>query len=245
MVFANSYGPANENETSDPVRRLFAELVAIEPGTVGFPRSVDVGSGKEAVRLAPAGPFCIGKYEVPQDLYQFAMGNNPSRWRGPRNAVEMVDYADAARFCARLTALARERKLIGDDFEVRLPTEVEWEYACRAGHVTAYCFGDDPAKLGDYAWYMANAAGNDPPVGAKKPNAWDLFDMHGYLWEWCQSEEGAGTEPGTTTGPVRGGAWTAPADQCRSSARRLVPRSTKAPDVGLRIVVAPITKSRK
>lgn len=240
MLVANGYGLADEKGFPDPVRRQFAELVSIEPGTGGFPRSVDVGSGKEAVALAPAGPFRIGKVEVPQDLYAFVMGANPSRWRGPRNAVEMVAYADAVRFCARLTSLARDRKLIGDDVEVRLPTEVEWEYACRAGQVTAYCFGDDAAKLGDYAWYSGNAAGNDPPVGAKKPNAWDLFDMHGYLWEWCQAEEGA--EAVSRTGPVRGGAWTAPADQCRSSARRLVPLATKAPDVGLRVVVAPIPK---
>ena len=76
--------------------------------------------------------------------------------------------------------------LIGGDQEIRLPTEAEWEYTARAGSTTTYSFGDDVKQLGDYAWSTENAAGNDPPVGAKKPNAWGLYDVHGYLWEWCQ-----------------------------------------------------------
>ena len=137
--------------------------------------------------------FSIAKYEVPQNLYEAVMGHNPSKWKGPRNSVEMFSFDDAQVFCKKITMQLRDAKMLMSDEEIRLPTEAEWEYCCRAGTNTAYSFGDSAAKAGDanaktslldeFAWHTGNAAGNDPPVGAKKPNAWGLYDMHGYLWE--------------------------------------------------------------
>ncbi|MCA9169912.1 MAG: SUMF1/EgtB/PvdO family nonheme iron enzyme, partial [Planctomycetales bacterium] len=127
----------------------------------------------------------VAKYEVTQELWQATMANNPSRWKGRRNSVEMVSFDEAVAFCQRITSMLRACKLITSKQQVRLPSANEWEFATRAGTKTAYSFGDETARLGDYAWYQGNAAGNDPPVGAKSPNPWGIYDVHGYLWEWC------------------------------------------------------------
>src|SRR5205823_2566256 len=146
--------------------------------------------------------------------------------------------------------------------EIRLPSEAEWEYCCRAGTVTAYSFGDkatapndagNQARLLDpYAWHTGNAAGNDPPVGALKPNPWGLYDMHGYLAEfvsdaWHENYVGApsdGSSWGNATREprriVRGGSWQDRYDALRSAARQPVDATTRSPAIGFRCV-----KSRK
>jgi formylglycine-generating enzyme required for sulfatase activity len=228
------------------------EFVAITPGRGGFPAEFVMGSAAEAPahRVALAAPFEIARYEVPQNLWESVMGSNPSRWKGPRNSVELISFDDAAAFCARATALMRSAGLIGVDQSVRLPSEAEWEYAARAGSAAAYSFGDDPAALGDYAWFHGNAAGNDPPVGAKKPNAWGLYDVHGYLWEWCADEwhetyEGAPADGSVWAGGgdaarrvLRGGSWKDGAEKLTSSARRAAPRGLRDDAVGLRCVLS-------
>ena len=177
------------------------------------------------------------------------MGENPSRWKGPRNSVEMLSYDDAQEFCRRATAAMRDAKLITARQLIRLPSEAEWEYAARAGTRTLYSFGDDPAALGDYAWYTGNAAGNDPAVGAKRPNAWKLYDMHGYLWEWVHDTwhdnyEGRrptarpGKRPTPRREALRSGSWKDPADRLTSSARRRATADLKDDAVGLRCVLA-------
>ena len=131
-------------------------------------------------------PFYLGKYKVTQEQWQAVMGYNPSDYKGPRNPVEMVSWDDCQEFCKRLS---QQR---GDGHQVfRLPTEAQWEYACRAGGAKRFCFGDNEALLGQYAWravydgqqHMVLAR---HPVGEKKPNAWGLYDMHGDVSEWCQ-----------------------------------------------------------
>lgn len=201
------------------------ELVEITPGTAGFPASKSLPD-----------KFAMQKYEVTQSLYEAIMGNNPSRWRGPRNAVEMVSFSDATQFCQKLTEHLRVGMHIAADQEVRLPTGEELEYCCRAGSEDAYSFGNDVKLLGDYAWYKENAAGNDPPVGAKKPNRWGLYDMHGYVWEWCQETE--------RNVSIRGGAWTSPAEKCRCEVSQSVEPTIERDDIGFRCVVVTIQAVR-
>ena len=176
------------------LRTFRQEFVPLASGEPGFPADFQMGRAdgpateRPPHRVTIAKPFAIARYEVPQNLWQAVEGSNPSRWLGKRNSVEMVSYDDALRFCRRATELLRDAKLIEPGEIVRLPSEAEWEYAARAGTTTRYSFGDDAAKLDDHAWHNGNAAGNDPPVGAKQPNAWKLYDMHGYLWEWCADD---------------------------------------------------------
>ena len=123
-------------------------------------------------------PFYLSAHEVTQAQYNRVMGNNPSRSQGPTKPVEMVSWNDAVEFCRRLSE--QERK------EYRLPTEAEWEYACRVGTTTSYSCGDNVSQLGEYAWYSDNSGNTIHAVGEKLPNAWGLYDMHGNVFEWCR-----------------------------------------------------------
>ena len=144
--------------------------------------------------------FAIGKYPITQEQYEAVMGVNPSHFQGnPQNPVESVSYDDAEVFCIKLNGMTGHK--------YRLPTEAEWEYACRAGTTTDYYFGDDYRQLGNYAWYEDNSGLIAHPVGQKLPNAWGLYDMHGNVEEWCQE------------GVNRGGSWGSSPAFCRSATR--------------------------
>ena len=144
-------------------------------------------------------PFYLGVYEVTQKQYEQVMGKNPSDRKVANKPVEKVSWNDAVAFCRKLSAQ--------EGVEYRLPTEAEWEYACRAGTTTAYCCGDDARELPQYAWYNKNSKNTTHPIGEKLPNPWDLYDMHGNVWEWCQDWLAAyGNEKVVSdpTGPTHG-----------------------------------------
>ncbi len=232
------------------------EFVEITPGQGVYPANFEMGSDDGPASECPrhrvelSATLAIARYEVPQNLWQAVMGTNPSRWKGPRNSAEMLSWDDAVEFCRRVTEQLRAAKLITPAQVVRLPSEAEWEYMARAGTTTRYSFGDDVDQLDEHAWSTRNAAGNDPPVGALKPNPWKLYDVHGYLWEWCAdtwhddytgapTDGTAWTSGGDATRRVlRGGSWKDPAEQLTSSYRRAAKREMKDDAVGLRCVLS-------
>ena len=189
------------------------------------------------VRVTLTQPFGLGKYEVTQGQWKRVMGSEPWRKRqtktikGENVAATYVNYDDATEFCEKLTELERKSRTLKAGEEYRLPTEAEWEYACRAGTETAFSFGDDEKQLGEYAWFDGNTSKVGEvyahAVGLKKPNPWGLHDMHGNVWEWCSDwydeKLSGGTDPvGPEEGSgrvVRGGCWWFEPGYCRAANR--------------------------
>lgn len=169
-------------------------------------------------------PFYLGVHEVTQEQYQQVIGVNPSDRKAPQNPVHNVTWDQAEAFCQRLSELPES-----SGYVFRLPTEAEWEHACRAGSTAAYSFGDDASRLGEYAWFSDNANSTMHPVGRKTANAWGLHDMHANVWEWCRDEFDSNR-------PIRGGCWYSGAELCSSGARRLIPTSDQSVLVGFRVV---------
>jgi formylglycine-generating enzyme required for sulfatase activity len=184
------------------------------------------------------GSFCMDKFEVTQKSFEGLMGTNPSKFKGPDKPVERVSWLAAVKYCNMRSLKEGLRpcydlETMACNFDAdgyRLPTEAEWEYACRAGSTTDYSFGNDPALLRDYGWFKDNSGETTNPVGEKRPNAWGLHDMHGNVSEWCNDfyaedayRRSGGDDPrGPATGEkrvLRGGNWRSDASQCRSSAR--------------------------
>ena len=171
-------------------------------------------------------PFYLGKYQVTQEQWEAVMGSNPSRFKGPKHPVEQVSWDACQQFLGKLNA-----KFAAEGGKYQLPSEAQWEYACRAGSKTRYSFGDDKTQLDDYAWHRKNLATPTHPVGEKKPNAWGLYDMHGNACDWCQDwfgkeyyrESPVDDPTGSVTGlqrVIRGGSWHCPPEHCRSTMRR-------------------------
>ncbi len=193
----------------------------------------------------------MSKFEVTQGEYQNVMSNNPSSFTGNLSLpVDTVSWNDAIAYCQTLTARERAAGRISTNWTYRLPTEAEWEYACRAGTTTTYCFGEDPYgnRLGFYAWYDVNSGGQTQVVGSRAPNRWGLHDMHGNVWEWCQDWYG-GLPGGNVTDPqgpgsgsnrvIRGGNWRNDASYCRSAQRISYDPTRRTYDLGFRVVLAP------
>lgn len=248
---------APDAETVKLLKTFREEFIAITPGKGDFPKSFAMGRAeggeaneRPAHKVTFEYNFHIAKYEVPQNLWEAVMGSNPSKWKGPRNSVEMLSFDEAQAFCKKTTKLMRDAMLIKANEEIRLPSEAEWEYTARAGTNTLYSHGDDVKELDAYAWHTGNAAGNDPPVGAKKPNAWDVYDVHGYLWEWCTDTSHDDYESAPTNGSAwtkvgdakkriaRGGSWKDKPEKLTSSFRLALPKETRDDAVGLRCVLA-------
>jgi formylglycine-generating enzyme required for sulfatase activity len=223
------------------------------------PKQVTTKTGIEMM-LIPAGEFIMGddggeddekpahkvkisafymdKYEVTQQAYEGMMGKNPAKFKGPLKPVERISWFSAIQYC-NMRSLREgltpcyDLETLECNYEAdgyRLPTEAEWEYACRAGTSTEYSFGNAPEELGQYAWFKTNANETSHPVGQKKPGPWGFYDMHGNIWEWCNDyydenyykkspiENPSGPSMGDER-VLRGGSWAGAAQSARSSSR--------------------------
>jgi formylglycine-generating enzyme required for sulfatase activity/murein DD-endopeptidase MepM/ murein hydrolase activator NlpD len=243
-------------------------LVDIPAGTfvMGSPAS-------EAERFDCEGPqtlvtvsycFKMGEYAVTQSQYKSVVGSNPSYFSGvPNRPVEQASWDDATNYCFQLTRLEQQAGFLPAGWAYRLPTEAEWEYACRAGTATAFYYGpamrsgmanfngryEYDAALGTMLNTNGIFAGTPVPVGGYAPNAWSLYDMHGNVWEWCRDGWSSNLPGGSVTNPlgpasgsdrvIRGGAWYNNATFCRSAFRLRSSASYRGNDTGFRVVLAP------
>lgn len=226
---------------------LKMKLVWCPPGefAMGTPKSEKQrGRNEDQVGVTLTTGFWLGKYEVTQSEWKQVMQTEPWKARptftreGADYPATFVSWNEATEFCRKLTERERQAGRLPDESEYKLPTEAQWEYACRARTVTRFSFGDGASKLGEYEWFYGNTwkAGERYPhqVGQKKPNPWGLYDMHGNAWEWCRDisfwKLPGGHDPEVKVNPdekskspldrvIRGGWWQEPPEYCRSGER--------------------------
>jgi len=232
---AKAASPAKPEPAQSSAPAASAALVSIPAGRFLMGDKDEVDAPPHEVSVSA---FLMDKHLVTQDQFQKLMGANPSRWKGGQNPVEQLRWSDAVKFCNKRSEAdglkpCYDLTTLKCDFSAdgyRLPTEAEWEYACRAGTTTPYFFGATPAKAGEFAWFDKNAGGKPRPVGQKQPNPWGLHDMAGNVWQWCNdfydveyyTKSPKQDPPGPAEGKnkvLRGGAWRFSADNCRSGYR--------------------------
>ncbi|NMF57115.1 formylglycine-generating enzyme family protein [Pseudanabaena yagii] len=253
--------PQTPEPPSDPLKRgdkafrddfgngLYLEMVRIPSGKfmLGAPPN-EIGKRDNETPLVEVqvAAFYIAKFAVTQEQWVTIIGNNPAHFRESLQApMENISWIEAQDFCRRLTARSPHA------YAYRLPSEAEWEYACRAGTNTAYHFGDSPAQLADYAWFVDNSNKRSQPIGQKVPNPWGLYEMHGGVWEWCEDAwhdnfkgtpaDGSAWIEGNSGRRVRkGGSWSNEAKLCRSASRDWHWQGDRYNDIGFRVVISAI-----
>lgn len=213
------------------------QFVLVPPGTFMMGYS-GIQRAKPVHRVTLTKPFYLGKYEVTQAQHKRVMKKISRKTTNPNLPATSVSWDGCRTFCQKMTAMTEQA--------VRLPTEAEWEYACRAGTDTRYSFGDLEGELAHYAWFRGNAGGGIQRKGQKKHNAFGLYDMHGNAAEWCADVFSTYTNKALSdpVGPkqgdqmvVRGGSWKSAAFQCSSASRDIKSRGTMLPSLGFRVAM--------
>ncbi len=255
--------PSPEKSKDWVIPYLGATMAWISPGEVrlGSPPPEQARLPNEGPRTTVVLPhgYWMSHYEISQREYQQIMEENPSEFKGQKRPVEHVTWQQAMEFCRRITQIEQSAGRLPANYSYRLPTEAEWEYACRAGTETPYSFGPNADhKLGNFKggyprehearFVVEDEKYGTVPVGSYKANSWGLFDMHGNVGEWCwdnfNSRYPGGTEEewsGPSDGEskvYRGGGWGSFAHQCRSAARQRLRPGTASNLVGFRFVLA-------
>ena len=263
VVQTNSIGmklaliPPGEFDMGSP-KEFVEEELRLHGGDRWYRERVPGEAPRHRARITK--PYWLGVTEVTQEEYQKVMGNNPSNFHGdPKRPVEQVSWNDAVEFCLRLSELPGEKSA---KRRYVLPTEAQWEYACRAGNEGRWCFSDrsnsvatavEEKLLDGYGWFDANAGGQTHPVGQKQASAFGLYDTYGNVWEWCADWYDVGYYAGSPTdnppGPPggshrvsRGEGWSDPAWHCRSTCRDRHGPGGRNHDLGFRLCLVPADK---
>lgn len=238
------FAVAESNNLKGPLTGM--EFVKIPAGSfvMGSPSNESYRDNDEGPqRTVHIKSFYMMTTEVTQKMWFEVMGNHPSNWKGDNLPVDQVSWNACHDFIKKLNA-----RYPGKNF--RLPTEAEWEYACRAGTTTRFYSGNSESDLARAGWYIGNSGSKTHPVGQKVPNAWGLYDMHGNVWEWCEdwyhdSYQNAPTDGSAWVSPsgsfyvLRGGSWSSVVWNCRSADRDRINPLVSNYDVGLRLVSSP------
>jgi len=238
-----------EGANGRTIKDLNLVMINVQPGEFVMGSDQWAGDEKPAHKVRITNEFWIGRTEVTQAQYEKIMGNNPSLYAGDNSPVEQVSWKEAMEFCRKLTESEKKAGSLPAGYAYRLPTEAEWEYACRAGTT-----GDYSGKVEDISWNGTNSKNSTQDVATKSPNPWGIYDMHGNVWEWCMDscnygENGVSNDtfkegqvnPCSVKGDnklLKGGSWCFDPKRCRSSARYADSPDFKAADIGFRIVLA-------
>ena len=261
LFFCSKETSDNKNFTIQLSDTVSLDMIWIEPGTfmMGSPED-ELGRDPEKETLHEVTlttGYWVGKYEVTQSQYEAVMGTNPSRnyGVGDEYPVYYVSWNDAMDFCAKLTETEKAAGRLPGGYEYTLPTEAQWEYACRAGTTTALNNGknlsdmDECLEMDEVGWYGYNSDRTSHPAGEKKPNDWNLYDMHGNVQEWCfdWGDEYPTSPVVDPTGPeigyyrvLRGGSRSNRAYACRSAYRTYFGSDYTANNVGFRVALAKV-----
>jgi formylglycine-generating enzyme required for sulfatase activity len=252
-------GSVNAEEPQTITNSIGMKLVQIPAGefVMGRPEEVREFNEKPARSMRINQSFYLGQTEVTQSQFRRVM--NASPWssqylvkEGPTVAASYVSWNDAVAFCSKLTQMERRAGRLGRREVYRLPTEAEWEYACRAGSTRKFSFGDDESLLDAHAWHKSASVGpkdrlmSAQEVARKKPNGWGLYDMHGNVGEWCSDwiryEDWYGSQPPTPSMAKirinRGGDWSSSPVQCGASNYHAKPSAFRSLNFGFRVVLA-------
>lgn len=238
------------------------EMVYIAPGTFMMGSPADEAGREDSEKqheVTLTRDYYLGKYVVTQELWEAVTGANPSKWKGTNLPVERVSWADAMAFCKKLTEMERTAGSLPEKWKYTLPTEAQWEFACRADTATALnsgknldctdkdCRGES-SNLAEVAWYDKNSDRKTHPVGLKKSNNYGLYDMHGNVWEWCFDWyadypddpviDPLGPDKGTAH-VRRGGSWGYYAKGCRSAARASYSPNYRLESLSFRLALVP------
>ncbi|MEP6913042.1 MAG: formylglycine-generating enzyme family protein, partial [bacterium] len=214
--------------------RIGMDLVYVPPGRFMMGSNNGDSDEKPIHEVDIMKGFYMGRYEVTQSEWQQVMGNSPSKFKGDNLPVESVSWLDAQEFIQKLNQM-------NDGYAYRLPTEAEWEYACRAGTT-----GDYAGNLDSMAWYENNSGNQTHAVGQKQSNGFGLYDMHGNVHEWCEDWQDYAGAPKSREAQkkrmLRGGSWDSPASRLRSAGRIWNPLNARSGTWGFRVVAVARTQ---
>jgi formylglycine-generating enzyme required for sulfatase activity len=229
------------------IRDLDLELVWVAPGSFVMGTAAGgVDSERPVTQVRITKGYWLGKTEVTQGQWWALMGTRPAKFADDERPVEQVSWHDAIAFCAKLTERERTAGRLPAGFAYALPTEAQWEYACRAGTT-----GDYAGELDALGWYDKNSLAETHLVGKKQPNAWGFFDMHGNVWEWCldwdanylgDSSADPQGEPVGLYRISRGGSWSTSAIHCRSALRRGSEPNYRRVNLGFRLALSVVAE---
>jgi formylglycine-generating enzyme required for sulfatase activity len=230
---------------------LDMQMIWVPPGkfVMGSPKS-EPGhrlDEEELHQVIISRGFWIGQFEVSQAQFETILGENPSTFKDPLMPVHKVNWEEAMEFCEALTDREKSVNRMPDKWGFNLPTEAQWEYACRADTTTVFHFGNEAEELSQYGWFVDNSDGSPKTIGTKKPNAWGIHDLHGNMGEWCFDWYGKAYPVDGSVDPItkkasafkvfRGGTYTDISDRCRAAYRNRITPDTRNPWIGFRVVL--------